>query len=102
LAEDQAVTESMGPILDRTIEHLGTSDSMVIRTRNRLLEAALSLAKSGSTAPGVDAPEVFGVRSGAVILPADVDWLEGIKDLLPPFVEHPELDLSIEFGRPAS
>jgi hypothetical protein len=100
LAGDQAVTESMGPILDRAVEHLGTSDSMVIRTRNRLLEAALELAKSGSGAPGVDSPEAFGVRSGAVFLPADVDWLEGIKDLLPPFVEHPELDLSLEFGRP--
>jgi len=33
--QDQAVTESMGPIYDRTQEHLGTSDAMVIRTRRR-------------------------------------------------------------------
>ena len=34
--QDQAVTESMGPIYDRTQEHLGTSDAMVIRTRRRV------------------------------------------------------------------
>jgi phthalate 4,5-dioxygenase len=31
--EDQAVTESMSEIYDRTQERLGTSDTMIIRTR---------------------------------------------------------------------
>ena len=38
--QDQAVTESMGPIYARSNEHLGTTDSMVIRTRRRLIKAA--------------------------------------------------------------
>jgi hypothetical protein len=45
--QDQAVTESMGTIYDRSHEHLGTSDSMIIRTRRRLIEAAKAFAGAG-------------------------------------------------------
>jgi phthalate 4,5-dioxygenase len=38
LQQDMAVQESMGPIVDRTREHLGTSDVGVIRIRRRLLD----------------------------------------------------------------
>src|SRR5207244_3257401 len=41
--QDQAVTESMGPIYDRTQEPLGTSDAMVIGTRRRVINAARAL-----------------------------------------------------------
>ena len=40
-AQDQAVTESMGPIYDRTQEHLGTTDAMVIRVRRRLIDICI-------------------------------------------------------------
>ncbi len=36
--QDQAVTESMGPITDHGFEHLAPSDQMVARTRRRLLQ----------------------------------------------------------------
>ena len=38
--QDQAITESMDPIVDRTRERLGTSDGMIIKTRQRLINAA--------------------------------------------------------------
>lgn len=38
--QDQAITESMGPVLDRGHEHLGSSDAMVIRVRRRPIENA--------------------------------------------------------------
>jgi phenylpropionate dioxygenase-like ring-hydroxylating dioxygenase large terminal subunit len=79
--QDQAVTESMGPIIDRTQEHLGTSDAMIIRTRRRVLGAARSLRDGGVVPPGVDRPEVYRQRSGGVILPRDADWLEATKRL---------------------
>ena len=44
--EDQAVTESMGGIVDRTQEHLGTSDKMIIQTRIRLIKAAKASTSS--------------------------------------------------------
>jgi len=43
--QDQAITESMGPIYDRGSEHLGTSDVMVIRVRRRLIQAARALVE---------------------------------------------------------
>ena len=79
--QDQAVTESMGPIYDRSQEHLGTSDAMVIRTRRRVLNAARALRDSGATPPGVDNPEVYRHRSGGVVLPRAADWLEATKGL---------------------
>jgi phenylpropionate dioxygenase-like ring-hydroxylating dioxygenase large terminal subunit len=74
--QDQAVTESMGRIYDRSHEHLGTSDSMVIRTRRRLISAARALRERGETPPGVDDPTVYRTRSGSVILPRSASWLE--------------------------
>ena len=35
-----AVTESMGTIYDRTHEHLGTTDALIIRTRRKLIKVA--------------------------------------------------------------
>ena len=85
--QDQAVTESMGPIYDRTQEHLGTSDAMVIRTRRRVINAARALRDSAVTPPGVDDPAVYRHRSGGVILPRDAAWLEATKGLRQAFAE---------------
>ena len=79
--QDQAITESMGPIIDRTEEHLGTSDAMVIRTRRRAINAAKALRDRGETPPGVDDPRVYLCRSGGVVLPRDADWLEATREL---------------------
>jgi nitrite reductase/ring-hydroxylating ferredoxin subunit len=87
--QDQAVTESMGPIYDRTQEHLGTSDAMVIRTRRRVINAARALRDSATTPPGVDDPAVYRYRSGGVILPRAADWLEATKGLRRAFAEAP-------------
>ena len=78
--QDQAVTESMGPIYDRTQEHLGTSDAMVIRTRRRVLSAARALREAKAPPPGVDDGTVYRYRSGGVILPRGTDWLEATKE----------------------
>jgi phenylpropionate dioxygenase-like ring-hydroxylating dioxygenase large terminal subunit len=44
---DAFATESMGPISDRTQEHLATSDRIIVRARNQILEAIAS----GATGP---------------------------------------------------
>src|SRR4051794_18787748 len=51
--QDQAMTTSMGPIYDRSKEHLGSSDAMVIQVRRRLLAVVKAYAESGTTPPGV-------------------------------------------------
>jgi phthalate 4,5-dioxygenase oxygenase subunit len=72
--QDAAMTTSMGPIYDRSKEHLGTTDAMVIRVRRRLIAAVTAHMKHG------------------VFLPPDADWVEATRELRRAFVEHPELD----------
>jgi len=69
--EDLAITESMGSLLDRSAEHLGTSDVMVIRVRRRLIAAAQALREQGETPPGAENPLVYRTRSGSVFLPKE-------------------------------
>jgi len=90
--EDLAITESMGPLLDRSVEHLGSSDVMVIRVRRRLLAAARALRDTGETPPGAENPAVYHARSGSVFLPKGADWIAATEDLRRAFVDHPELD----------
>ncbi|MBI2768416.1 MAG: Rieske 2Fe-2S domain-containing protein [Burkholderiales bacterium] len=49
---DQWAVESMGAIQDRTREHLGTSDKVIMANRRTLLKAIESV-QAGGTAPGV-------------------------------------------------
>jgi phthalate 4,5-dioxygenase len=96
--QDQAITESMGPVYDRTQEHLGSSDAMVIRVRRRLIGAAKALAADGTVPPGVDQPEVYRQRSGGVILGKGEDWVAATAKLRQAYVDHPELDPAIVGG----
>ena len=99
--QDQAVTESMGPVYDRTREHLGTSDAMVIRTRKRLIDAAKALRDRGQVPPGVDDPKVYAVRSGGVVLPRGADWIEATQKLRTAWTEHPGLSRAVLGNVPA-
>ena len=92
LLQDAAMTTSMGPIFDRTTEHLGSTDAMVIQTRRRLINAVKAYVERGVTPPGVDDPQVYQVRSGGVFLPEGVNWVEATRELRRAYVEHPELD----------
>ena len=89
--QDQALTEAMGPILDRTRERLGTGDTMVIRTRRRLLSAAKALRDQGEVPYPVDHPEVYEQRSGGTVLKRDQNWLTATEHLRKAFVKHEEL-----------
>ena len=92
LMQDAAMTTSMGKIFDRTSEHLGSTDAMVIQVRRRLINAVKAYVERGVTPSGVDNPEVYQVRSGGVYLPEGVDWVEATRELRKAYVEHPELD----------
>ena len=62
------MTDSMGKIVDRTEEHLGTTDTAIIRMRRRLIMGARDLAE-GIEPYAASHPEVFKVRSGGALLP---------------------------------
>lgn len=83
---DQWAVESMGPIQDRTREHLGTSDKVIMANRRMLLKAIEDVA-AGGTAPGVADASLAGQMRG----PDTVDgiapagewstwWLQRVQD----------------------
>jgi hypothetical protein len=75
--QDQAITESMGPITDHESEHLAPSDQMITRTRRRLLMAARALRDRGVLPPGVENADVYrGARSGYFVSDDQSLWQE--------------------------
>ena len=75
--QDQAITESMGPIVDHAWEHLAPSDIMITRTRRRLLRAARALREVGALPPGVENAEVYrGARGGYLVSASTDAWQE--------------------------
>jgi phenylpropionate dioxygenase-like ring-hydroxylating dioxygenase large terminal subunit len=92
--QDQVITESMGPVYDRTQENLGSSDAMIVRTRRRLVRSAVE-HREGTTPPGVDNPELYRQRSGGIILPRDADWIKSTEELRKAFTENPELSTAV-------
>jgi nitrite reductase/ring-hydroxylating ferredoxin subunit len=78
--QDSAVSESMGPIFDRTLEHLGTSDAAIIRTRRRLLAAVNEFIETGATPRTAEDPDVYRRQSGSAVLPEGADWIEAAEE----------------------
>jgi hypothetical protein len=75
--QDQAITESMGPITDHEHEHLAPSDQMITRTRRRLLMAARALRDRDVLPPGVENADVYReARSGYFVTDDDRPWQE--------------------------
>jgi phthalate 4,5-dioxygenase len=74
--QDQAVTESMGPIVDRSFENLASSDIAVARNRRMLLNT-LRAFKEGKRPPASDDPALFAQpRGGYYTTTREGDWLE--------------------------
>ena len=72
--QDMACQESMGPIVDRTSEHLGTSDIAIIRMRRRMLEAVKRF-QDGQPLIGHDPAIPWDrVRSEQLVIPRDQPW----------------------------
>jgi len=76
--QDRAVQESMGPIVDRSKEHLGPADKAIIQARRLLLDA-IRTVQAGGTPRGVDAT-YYTLRAAEGVLPREADW----HDLLTP------------------
>ncbi len=74
--------ESMGPIYNRTEEHLGTTDMMIIASRRKLIQAAKELRAKGTVPPGVDKPGLYWMFSGGALVPKDVNGLDYCREIL--------------------
>ena len=72
--EDFIVEESMGPIMDRSKEFLGTSDAVIVRTRRMLLRA-LEEHALGKLPFGIDQDiDYRAIRALAIKFPKGADW----------------------------
>ena len=79
--QDASLQESMGPIQNRTREHLVSTDNGIIMARQRLMKAAKALAEKNEAPSGTD-PKVQRVRSAAVVLPRDQSFKESARDAM--------------------
>jgi len=61
-SQDTAMTESMGGVVDRRDEHLGTTDAAVIAARRRLLSMAHDL-QNGIEPDAALRPEIYNIRA---------------------------------------
>lgn len=73
-SQDFAIVESMGPVYDRTREHLGLTDVAIIRFRRRMLDAARSF-QAGGPPLGADPTVPYErVSSDERMVPLEMPW----------------------------
>ena len=75
------ITEGMGSIPDRSSEHLGVSDTAIIAYRRLMLQLAKDL-QEGIEPYAATHGDAYKVRTVDVALKREVEWKEGIKDLI--------------------
>ena len=97
-AQDPMAQESMGPIYDRTQEHLATTDGMIIQTRRKLINAAKALRENGTIPPGVQKPELYRMRSGGALLPKGADGLEVLDDVFHARADNVAMSIEVPTG----
>jgi hypothetical protein len=73
VSQDFMVTESMGPIYDRTQEYLGSTDKAITRMRHILISAARGLAE-GKPPPAVGEHDYRSIFGAEKILAPGEDW----------------------------
>lgn len=71
--QDLALQESMGPIVDRGQENLGTSDVAVVNLRRMLLRL-IEDNETGRPLPGQDPALDYDLRGASIDIPTDHPW----------------------------
>jgi phthalate 4,5-dioxygenase oxygenase subunit len=79
--QDYALQEGMGSVVDRTKEHLGTSDRAIIVARQLLMQATNDVA-AGKPPRGADPQASARVRPVDRLVPKNADWHEALKQEL--------------------
>jgi phenylpropionate dioxygenase-like ring-hydroxylating dioxygenase large terminal subunit len=76
--QDHAVQESMGPIVDRSREHLVASDKAIVTARHLLMNAVKKLEQKGD--PPNIWPSCKRIRAIHKTIPAGVSWRDALQD----------------------
>jgi phthalate 4,5-dioxygenase len=80
-SQDQAIQESMGAVVDRTRERLGTSDTAIIATRRLLLQEIHAL-QQGNEPPAAHNGDAYWVRSYSLVLNRQVEFDIGAREFM--------------------
>ena len=80
--QDHAIQESMGAIVDRTEEHLGSTDKAIVAARLLLLQAAKAVEREVDP-PGLGS-SYYRLRAIEKVLPHDAQWRAAMKDEICP------------------
>ena len=72
--QDAACQSGVTPVYDRTQEHLGSTDTGIVRTRRLLIDAARKLQVEQVRPVSAQRPESFMQRAVSLTLPAGSDW----------------------------
>jgi phthalate 4,5-dioxygenase oxygenase subunit len=73
-SQDLMATESAGPIYDRTLEHLGGTDTAVAHYHDLLINAAKDLALGKEPPAIAEHLDYREIRSAEKVLASDEDW----------------------------
>jgi phthalate 4,5-dioxygenase oxygenase subunit len=74
----------MGPLYDRTKEHLGVSDTAIIRMRRRMLESVRAFEERDAVPLGLAEPFDYGdVVAAEGMLPLDAPWQDLLRARTP-------------------
>ena len=71
-AQDRAIQESMGRIVDRSREHLGPADKAIIQLRKKLRDAVRAV-EAGENPEGLGTT-YYDLRAGEGVVRRDADW----------------------------
>jgi phthalate 4,5-dioxygenase oxygenase subunit len=77
--QDMALQEGMGAVVDRSREHLGTSDRAIIAMRQLLMEA-MDDREAGQPVRGTDSATYSRVRAVDLVIDRVPDWRAALKD----------------------
>lgn len=76
-AQDAAIQEGMGPIVDRSRETLGAGDAAIVSFRRRLLKMARDV-EAGILPKAAAEPDLYQVRSAGMVLGKGTDFVAGL------------------------
>jgi phthalate 4,5-dioxygenase oxygenase subunit len=72
--QDIIMWETMGPIVDRSTDRLGTSDGAIAQFRKIMVEAARKVEDDGTIIGVAEAHQQINLRSYEGIVPKSTDW----------------------------
>lgn len=73
-AQDMAMWESMGPIADRSADHLGSSDAAIVQFRRQMVAAARVVAEGGPAIGADGSVRQVDLSSFEGVVPKTADW----------------------------